>query len=206
MSKIEKQREAVVLLHGLVSHRLGMSPLATRLEDRGYRTENWGYFSFFDSIPKHAERLQPLLRELESDDSVDRIHFVTHSMGGIIVRAALVTFESDKLGRFVMLAPPNRGSHVARILSRITGPTWPSLRQLSDAEDSFVNQLPFPPGLEVGVIAAAPDHVVRIESTKMPSVVAHATVKGPHRVIPFRDVTQDMVLQFLESARFTNVP
>ncbi len=194
--------EIVVLLHGLASHRVVMRRLAVHLESEGYRTNNWGYFSLFDSIPKHGGRLLGLLEQLDQDDSIERIHFVTHSMGGIVVRYALSQKQISKASRFVMLTPPNHGSHVARIISRVTGPIWPAMLQLSDAEGSLVKQLPMPTGVEVGVVAASPDHVVRMHSTNLASQVDHIVERGPHRAVPLRASTHAVVASFLKHGQF----
>ena len=195
-------RSVVVLLHGLAAHRIVMRRLTSQLERVGYDAINWGYFGFFDSIPRHAERLAALFRELDQDRQVRVVHFVTHSMGGIIVRSALAEHPLQKAGRFVMLAPPNRGSHVARLLGRVVGWAWPSLRQLSDAPYSFVNQLPEPTQLQVGVITAEPDYVVRPEATQLDCMQAHVVQPGPHGVVPLRAETGKLVTNFLECGVF----
>ena len=92
-----------------------------------------------------------------------QLHLVTHSMGGIIARTMFADFEFQNLGRVVMLAPPHRGSHMARKLTPLVGWLSPSLEQLSDSADSFVNRLPNTlkqKEIEFGIIESTKDRVI----------------------------------------------
>ena len=80
----------VLLVHGLGAHRLLMTMLSARLRQAGYEVINWGYPSFRSSIAQHGERLRELLLQLDNDPAVAHISLVTHSLGGIVARAALV--------------------------------------------------------------------------------------------------------------------
>src|SRR5687768_1230507 len=99
--------EAVVLVHGLLANTLIMESLARWLKPRFHQVVNWGYSSLWSPIERHARQLAELLYQL--DDQCERIHLVTHSMGGIIARVALADFLPRRFGRLVMIAPPNRG-------------------------------------------------------------------------------------------------
>ena len=98
-----------------------MALLEKRLVERGFRTINWSYPSYFRSIDAHAARLCERLDRLENNQTIDTIHFVGHSMGSIVCRAAILAREatSQKFGRFVMLAPPNQGSEVVDIFGSL---------------------------------------------------------------------------------------
>ena len=81
------------------------------LERQGYRVVNWGYSSYTDSVPALGEALA---RDVERDlGGAPRVHFVGHSLGNVIVRWMLANDAPGRVGRVVMLAPPNQGSAAA---------------------------------------------------------------------------------------------
>jgi hypothetical protein len=82
--------QLVVLVHGLGAPKFAMSALKWKLDKVGYTTKNWGYPSTRHQIEAHAELLADTLHSVSEDRSLTRIHLVTHSMGGILIRAALV--------------------------------------------------------------------------------------------------------------------
>lgn len=195
-------REAVVLLHGLGRTSASMSKLHRRLEDGGYRVKDWAYRSTRGHIEDHGRRLHDFLVTMDSDPSVSRIHIVGHSLGGIVARYALTVEVPKKMGRVVMLAPPNRGSAAARKLAPLLGKVIKPLEQLSNDPASDVNQLAVPADVEFGVIAAAEDGKVRPEDTHLPGETDHLVVPGFHTFIMNRDDAGDAVLAFLEQGRF----
>ena len=199
-----RNREAVVLLHGLAANTWLMTLLQYRLRSRGYHVHNWGYSSIWRPLQDHSERFSSQLRELDADNRVSRIHLVGHSMGAILVRRILCETKLGKMGRIVMLAPPNRGSRVARILARGLGWACPPLSQLSDEEHSYVNLLPVPSGLQVGVIAAQRDRVVALESTHLPNQRAHVVLPCGHNRMLFRSDVATHIDCFLQTAEFAN--
>ena len=194
-------RDAVVLVHGLAANKLIMAPLARSLAAACGHVVNWGYSSLWSPIEQHGQGLASVLEELEQR-GVERIHLVTHSMGGIIGRLALAKFRPQRLGRFVMVAPPNRGSHVASQLAPWLGRICPPLVQLADCDDSFVCRLPPPQVSELGVIAAATDFLVREPSTHLGCETDHITLPGLHSSLLFTRETAEQVRHFLEHGRF----
>ncbi len=194
---------SVALVHGYLANRLLMKPLAGRLNRRGYGATLWGYTNPACSLLVHAERFARRLEELDADPAVDVLHLVTHSMGGVIARAALDRYRPTKLGRVVMLAPPNHGSFVATRAAGTFGRFLKPVVELSTAPDSLVNQLPTPPGLDLGVIAAKYDALVSEASTRPD--VPHAFVALPtwHTGLLFREDTADLVAGFLATGEFS---
>lgn len=147
--------EAVVLLHGLGRSAWSMFRLEHELSKRGYLVYNKSYPSRDYPIEELAGRaIEPALKWSQLK-SVSRLHFVTHSLGGILVRYYMQSKQIDGLGRIVMLSPPNRGSVVADMLLKMkfyrkfSGPVG---FQLGTHKDSLPNSLT-PINAEIGVIA-----------------------------------------------------
>jgi pimeloyl-ACP methyl ester carboxylesterase len=196
-------RECVVLVHGFLANKYLLSVLARRLRRYGYQTDAWGYWNMQCSLLVHAERLARELTALDTDPRVGRIHVVGHSMGCIIGRAALAEHRPAKLGRFVMLAPPNRGSFVATATAGTFGRLLRPVVELSTAADSLVNRLPMPSGVEIGVIAAEHDALVSEASTHPDAPHAHVMLPTWHTGLLFRHETPTLVARFLSTGEFT---
>ena len=195
-------RDLVVLVHGLAAHRLVMQLIAQSLQEAFASVVNWGYPSLFSPIEQHGQKLAALLEELDQDGQYERIHLVGHSMGGIIGRLALTHYTPRQFGRFVMIAPPNRGSHVARHLAPYLGRICPPLVQLADADESFVCSLPQPQIRELGIIAAQTDFLVLEPSTRLGCECDHIVLPGMHSSLLWRRETAEQVRHFLENGRF----
>ncbi len=198
----EPRHDLVVLTHGFMAHRLLLTRLSGRLRQAGWQTRVWGYESLRTSVVRHAERFADALTELATNEQIDRIHLVTHSMGCIIGRLALSLMPQPKLGRFVMLTPPNRGSFVATKAVGVFGGLFPPVAELTTHPDSLVNTLAEPAGVEVGVIAAARDALVDLESTRLEIPHKHVTLPCLHSAVLFRKDTADLVDTFLKTGRF----
>lgn len=193
-------KEAVILVHGLAAVRLAMWPMARHLRKCGYQAKNYGYFSIAKTIPDHSRRLGAVLNEFENDPAIEKFHLVTHSMGCIIGRHLLAQRPYEKLGRWVMLAPPNRGSHAARILSPVFGRFCTPLTQLSDDPESFVNQLEdFRPtnDIDFAIVEAAYDRVIDASCVALEGQSEYAVVKSMHGILPWHGEAIKFVRQFL---------
>ena len=144
--------EAVVLLHGLGRSERAMRPLGDDLTRAGYAVCNVGY-------PSRSDPPEALVAEIAAKiqacnvGSAKRLHFVGHSLGGILTRAYLAGTRPENLGRVVMLAPPNRGSQLAAGLTGNAVFRWyygPAGAELADGA-----HWPAPPGA-FAVIAGNP--------------------------------------------------
>ncbi len=145
----------VVLLHGLGSVSFFMMPLAEALHKQGYTVINVNYPSTKHGIPAIAETYLDSVIRTRCVDKERKVHFVTHSMGGIVARYYLKHHRQGvNPGRTVMLAPPNRGSEIvdavkpARIIDEIFGPAF---YQMGTGKQSIVQTLG-PADYEAGII------------------------------------------------------
>jgi pimeloyl-ACP methyl ester carboxylesterase len=147
--------ECVVLLHGLSKSSRSMRKVEKAMRGSGYSTVNLDYPSKEKSIDLLAREAVPEGIAGCQAQSADTIHFVTHSMGGILVRQYLAEYDIQELGRVVMLNPPNQGTVVIDKLegfpgfARIVGPAG---LQLGTNGESVPRQLG-PVDFEVGIIA-----------------------------------------------------
>jgi pimeloyl-ACP methyl ester carboxylesterase len=197
-----RSRECAKLVHGFMANRLLLSLLGQRIRSHGFQTEAWGYTNMLCSLMVHANLLAKDLERMDALPDLSTIHLVTHSMGCIIARAALDQYRPVKLGRFVMLAPPNHGSFFATLMAPIAGGLCTPLRELSTDAGSLVNRLPLPRDLEIGVIAAGRDVLVSQESTRLDVPHEYASIPCLHSMLLFRSDAAKLVVEFLEHGRF----
>jgi pimeloyl-ACP methyl ester carboxylesterase len=178
-----------------------MEPLRRALERQGFRAVNWPYRSLKGSVEVHAANLAARARELNEDAAVARLHFVGHSMGAIVVRRAIAMAQPRKLGRVVLLAPPNRGARLADFALRLFGRRLSAAAELCSHPDSYVNRLTPMTDLECGIIAASWDHAVSLESTHLPGERDHLVLRGLHTLQLHRH-TPVQVGHFMREGRF----
>ena len=187
------------MVHGLARTPASLWPIARRLEGAGFETLSFGYSSVGPSVAQIGARLASVVREREHDGPV---HFVTHSLGGVVVRAALGREPLPGVGRVVMLAPPNRGSPLADCVAPYLGWLLKPLPDLTTHEASAARALPVPRGVEIGIIAGDRDGKVRLADTHLPGETAHVVVRGGHSLFIYRRDVQELIVEFLHSGRF----
>ncbi len=150
--------DCVVLLHGLARTAASMDAMQQALAEAGFETANIDYPSRHHTVEELAATVVPEgVESCRARQGVERIHFVTHSLGGILVRQFLAGNELDELGRVVMLAPPNQGSAAVDELRHLPGFDWlngPAGRQLGKGENSVPLRLG-PADFELGIIAGS---------------------------------------------------
>jgi len=201
------------------SHR-AMTEMEEGLNAAGYCTVNLDYPSTDLSIEEIAATSLPKAIESCNHFNPSAIHFVTHSLGGIIVRQLLATSRPQNLGKVVMLSPPNRGSTATDTLKEWWFYDWlngPAGQQLSTDSHSLPNRLgpaEFPLGIITGdrhaffdfwlskIIPGPDDGKVGVEQAKLAGMTDFLVVHESH---PFIMNAPDVVAQtcfFLKNGRF----
>jgi triacylglycerol esterase/lipase EstA (alpha/beta hydrolase family) len=197
---MEQNSEKVVLVHGVASHRSVMWPIAYRLWYDGFCAETWSYITFFRSIESHADRFAAYISKQFANES--KVHIVAHSMGSIVVRVALNRIEPSRVGRIVLLAPPNAGSPVARIISKLSGQMIVPALELSDQPGSYVNRIESTNDFEIGVLAAKYDFLVPLANTHFANETCHRTLSTTHNsLLVSRDASR-RIIHFLRNGKF----
>lgn len=155
-SGLASAADCVVLLHGLARTSMSMNRMERALVDEGFETANVDYPSREHAIEELAQIVVTEgLETCRSYEGGGRVHFVTHSLGGILLRHYVASHEIANLGRVVMLGPPNQGSAAVDELGELPGFDWlngPAGRQLGKGENSVPLKLG-PANFELGVIA-----------------------------------------------------
>jgi pimeloyl-ACP methyl ester carboxylesterase len=208
--------EVVVLLHGLYRSDRSMQPLEQAVAAAGFEVVNYDYASRSQS---EASLVADLDREISACCAdAEKLHFVTHSLGGIVARAWLAAHRPANLGRVVMLAPPNHGSPLGDIVASsgllrfLAGGT---AALLGTNPESLPNRLPAA-DFELGVIAGTAslnplgalflrgesDGTVTVSSTRLDGMTDFVTVDSSHTFIMRSDEAMAETVHFLRSGAF----
>lgn len=209
--------ESVILLHGLGDVKLSMLKLEIALKEEGYTTKNIGYSSNGETIESLAEKELSEIVERYKKIGFDKIHFVTHSMGGLIVRCYLQDHELPEGSRIVMLSPPNKGSEVAdhfkesKFYNLIVGDVGQELATDSNILSELKQIIP-----EIGIIAGdkstnsyfskiipgEDDGRVAVDNTKLTEMKDFMIVHSTHLTIKYNDEVIRQTVFFLQNGKF----
>jgi pimeloyl-ACP methyl ester carboxylesterase len=193
-------RELVVLAHGMIRTPASMWWLARMLRAEGYRVLNWGYSSYTRAVPELSARLA---RDTAAAlGAAPKVHFVGHSLGTVLIRWVLAHEPPPRVGRVVLLAPPNRGAARADAAAPYFGWLLPPLADLCSAPDAATVRLRAPAEVEVGIIAGAADRTVAVAETRLDGARGHVLVPSGHTFIMLRRDVHRLVQAFLRSGSF----
>lgn len=204
-----KQRESVVLIHGLWMRGLEMIPLQRRLEAAGYFVTRFHYKTASSDLLHNVNSLRRFLGGVPDET----IHFVCHSMGGLLIRLFFdryPEFIEQHPGRVVTLGSPHRGSFTARRLARLPFwhwmfgkafstlngevPPWSGVHSLA----SFSGDLSIGAGWFVRDIPSPNDGTVGVEETRLDGMSEHRIYRASHMGLLFSPSVARDVIAFLQ--------
>jgi triacylglycerol lipase len=203
-----REKETVVLLHGMGRSRVSIWVLEHRLGKAGYETLNFPYSATFESFDDITAKLHKFICEKVK---TRRYHLVGHSLGNLIIRNGFKQGYKPDLARIVMLAPPNQPAKLAQDLKDLAPFRWltgDAGEKL--ASEEFYRGLPAP-NVEFAVIAGDSgqrftfdepnDGVVTVESTKLAGVKDWIALHHTHTLIMNAADTAECVVSFLQNGR-----
>jgi alpha-beta hydrolase superfamily lysophospholipase len=214
-------QDTVVILHGIGHSRWNMYWVERAMRKEGYATINISYPSLKNEIPALANFVNDTLIKEKVWDRPGHVHFVTHSMGGLVARRYLENYKAgippEKMGRVVMIAPPNGGSEVADLLKDFLPYKWmfgPAGQQLTTkARMTDVTT----PWYSAGVIAGTRgwpyfvatwlidgdhDGRVAVEKTKLSGMKDFIATPATHSFISWKSGVHKQIVYFLKNERF----
>ncbi len=214
-------QDTVVILHGIGHTRWNMIWVEKAMRQEGFQTLNITYPSRSMEIKDLAAFIDKKLEKEKIWSRTGRVHFVTHSMGGLVTRHYLEEYKAnipaEKMGRFVMIAPPNGGSEVADFLRNFLPYKWifgPAGQELVTTIRSTDTSSPW---YDVGIIAGdrgwpyiianfmipgSHDGRVAVEKTKMTGMKDHIVVPSTHSFISWHGNVHKQTAEFLKQGRF----
>lgn len=210
--------ECVIVLHGMGRTQSSMGRIENHLLQAGYTVWNESYASTSENLTVLADAAVGSGIKYCNARKAQKIHLVTHSLGGILVRIYLQDKHIENLGRIVMLAPPNHGSEIAELLKEYSVyemAMGPAGQALGTGPDSVPNQLQPIEG-EIGVIAGnftsdpwfsplipgEDDGKVSVERAKLKEMKDFLVVDSGHTFIMRNDAVIDQVIMFLRHGMF----
>ena len=214
---VSEGKETVILLHGLSRSPRSMKRLQAALSREGYAVFNAGYPAGRRPIENLSDDLDARLSDIRANPE-RRVHFVTHSFGGILLRYYLKEKALPNLGRVVMLSPPNGGSELADLLAKIplvrkaAGPNRRRLGTDPGGLPASLGSVDFALGVITGdrsfnplfssLIPGPDDGFVGVERAKVRGMTDFLVVPCTHTFIVRSRQVIEQTLRFLRDGSF----
>ena len=205
-----KNREAVVLVHGLWMKGPEMFLLRRRLRKAGYEVHQFSYRTVAHELGENARQLQAFVQPLQAQT----VHYVAHSLGGLVVRRLFHDNPEQRPGRIVTLGSPHTGSYVADRLSRsglfrrLLGCSLRPLRgelyawSATHPLGSIAGTLSVGVGWLVRDLPKPNDGTVAVAETQLPGMSDHLLVHTSHMAMLVSKTVAEQTLHFLRHGRF----
>ncbi|MEW8508108.1 MAG: alpha/beta fold hydrolase [Candidatus Thiodiazotropha sp.] len=209
------KNEIVVLLHGLGRSNIAMWRLAYRLKDAGYDVQQVGFSSINTTTDEVIADVTDQVNTCCANEK-RTVHFVGHSLGGLLIRAYLQENTFTNLGHVVLIGTPNNGTGIA---DRFKGNCLvellvPIATALGTDSKSLPNRLAapyYPVGVIAGVyesdlnedyLPGRDDGLVPVESTKLEGMRDFIEVESGHSMMRYNDDVAEQTIHFLENGKF----
>lgn len=214
---VEPQDKCVILLHGLGRTSWSMMKLEHAFRSQGYSVWNESYVSKKQTVEESSKVIEHALQFCRAEGKT-QIYFVTHSLGGILVRYFFQDKDMPEVKGVVMLAPPNHGSEVSETYGEKFWLEWSvgvAGKQLGTGPESLPNTLKpisLPVGVIAGTVSSDPwfnhlfsgphDGKVSVESAKLDEMKDFLTVESGHTFIMNSDLVLQQIFHFFETHTF----
>jgi pimeloyl-ACP methyl ester carboxylesterase len=210
----DKKRPLILMVHGLWMSGFELGVLKHRLESDGeFRAIGFSYPSITGTMSDHVNSLVEFARA----QTCEEMHFVGHSLGGLIVLKALQLTDDLPNGRAVLLGTPVQGSRAAKGVARLLPFGKAILGAAVNAEIVDCEPREWSGRRDVGVIAGSmglglgrlfadlnTDHdgTVHVEDTHLPGAKDEVVVSTSHTGMLFSAEVAEQTVRFLKHGEF----
>lgn len=204
------QAEAVILTHGIWLPGIEMALLQRRLQKRGYQCHLFRYASLRRTPRENAVRMAAFVDRIDAPI----LHFVGHSLGGLVIRHLFDYEPQQRPGRVVTLGTPHKPSHTAQLLYRAAllpllgmsinqgvvggAPHWTGSHPLG----SIAGNIGIGLGRLVPGLPKPNDGTVAVTETECPGMADHITLPVTHTSMVFSRQVMEQTVAFLREGRF----
>jgi len=202
------KRAEIVLIHGLWFHGIGMAILAGHLRRYGWQVRVFSYPTVSRSFAHNAQALYKFVTQSEASE----IHFVGHSLGGLLTLRTLIEFDIKTPGKVVLLGTPLAGSHVARrvdqqsllrpTLGRSAGVLCEGFSELHTMDFCRAGNRPVGIGRITGRLLDANDGTVLLKETYNPGLQGHTILPVTHTEMVVSGKVAKSASDFLQTGSF----